>query len=180
MRDEISSSSRFTLIVATVAAILQAVRALAHSPRKKSPNGLSDRRLGQFVDRILDGVIHQLPVGNRISHDGLPLKAYVGRPVLALEDQRLQAPLVAERIVGGIAKKVAHPFLPYSGLDSLDDRRHASVKLPRHLHGQWILLDYGRWRSHGNSVWPFNQDVTMTIVPNEGGTRKDGAGSPIA
>ena len=69
MRDEISSSSRFTLIVATVAAILQAVRALAHSPRKKSPNGLSDRRLGQFVDRILDGVIHQLPVGNRISHD---------------------------------------------------------------------------------------------------------------
>ena len=65
-----------------------------------------------------------------------------------LEDESLQSPLVAERIVGGVAQQIVHSGLPDAGLDSLDDCGHPAVKFPRHVHGQRVLFLRSRGRGH--------------------------------
>ena len=90
-------------------------------------------RLSQFVYRALDSEIDQLSVSIAISHHGIQMQTHVGRPVLALQDQRLYTTLLAESVVRGVAKKVVHACLPHSGLDRVDDRGHSAVEFPRHV-----------------------------------------------
>ena len=74
-----------------------------------------------------------MPVFLGISHHGVPFQADVRRPVAALQDQRLQTPLLAESIIRGVAKKIVHACLPDSALDRVDDRGHSPVEFARHV-----------------------------------------------
>src|ERR1700730_3838007 len=93
---------------------------------------LTPRSLPQFIDCAFDGLLRPLSVSLGVSHDGFPLQAHVRGPVTALQDQGLQAAFFAERVVRGVPEEIVHSFLPNSSLDSLNDRRHPSVKFPGH------------------------------------------------
>jgi len=88
---------------------------------------------GQFPDRALDRRVHKLPVALGISHHSVPMQAHVGRPVAALQDKRLQTPLLAEGVIRGVAKEIVHTRFPDSGLYRFDDRGHSAVELPGHV-----------------------------------------------
>jgi len=89
--------------------------------------------LGQFPYRALDRRVHPLSVALGISHYGVPMQAHVRRPVASLQDQRLLTPLLAERVIRRVAKKIVHACFPDSALDCVDDRSHSTVKFPRNF-----------------------------------------------
>jgi len=82
-------------------------------------------------------------MGIRVSHDGIPVQPHVGGSVFALQNQSLQSPLLAERVIRGISEKVVHTFLPDARLHSIDDGSHASVKFARHIDRKRFLFHHG-------------------------------------
>jgi hypothetical protein len=70
------------------------------------------------------------------------MQPHIGRPVFSLQHQSLQAPLLAEGVIRGVAEKVVHSFLPYASLHSVDDGGHASVKFARHIDRSRIFIHH--------------------------------------
>src|SRR5689334_13085716 len=96
-------------------------------------------RLSQLPYRVLDDLVHELAIRGGVSHESVPMQSHVSRPVFAFQHQSLQAPLLAEGVIRGVAEKVVDSFLPYGGLHSVDDDGHASVKFARHVDRERIL-----------------------------------------
>jgi hypothetical protein len=112
-------------------------------PAPSSPDRSVSWCLSQLAYGIPGGLVHELSIGNGIPHDGIPMQPHVSRPVLALQHQSLQTPLLAEGVIRGVAKKVVDSFLPYASLHSVDDGGHASVKFARHIDRKRVFILHG-------------------------------------
>lgn len=96
--------------------------------------------LRQLADRARDRVVHPLPISRCFAENRVPVQTNVGGTIAGLQDQGLLSAILTECIVGGVAEQIMQPGLPDPGLNDVDYRRHAPMKLLCDLDRELIVF----------------------------------------
>ena len=117
--------------------------------------------LPQLAYRASDRFRHELSIARFVSHDRVPTQPNVGGPAVVLQHQCLEASLLPEVVIRGIADKVVSSLLPYASLYGVDDHGHAPMKLASHLDRKRIPFHHS---SRGGGLHWFSVGAQRAFV----------------